>query len=253
MAAEPVDPSLAERVRAWWDADASSYDASAGHSLTDPVEAAAWAAALLALLPPPPATVLDVGAGTGSLSLVAADLGFEVTGLDLSDGMLAKAREKAAARGLAPTFVHGPAEEPPGGPFDAVIERHVIWTLPEPVRALVAWREATRAGGTLVLFEGSWGGEGPLVSLRDAAAGRLQRLLGVQEHHHAPYPPDVVALMPLAGTDSPGPFLDAVRDAGWSSIRLYRLRDIEWTVARRQPWPLGPLSHRPRFAIAATA
>ena len=244
---------LHDIVRDWWDADADSYDASAGHAMSDPVEAAAWTAALRALLPAPPGAVLDVGAGTGSLSLTAAELGFDVTGIDLSDAMLARARAKAAARDLHATFLHRPAEDPPGGPFDAVIERHVSWTLPDPVAALRAWRGATRQGGVLVLCEGSWGGEGPLMALRDTAAARIERCYGVPDDHHAAYPEAVIARMPLARTTSPAPFIDAVREAGWSTVRLYRLRDVEWAIARRQPWPLGWLTHRPRYAIVASA
>lgn len=244
---------LHDAVRDWWDADAHTYDASAGHAMTDPVEAAAWAAALVALLPPPPARVLDVGAGTGSLALVAAELGHEVTGIDLSNGMLAKAREKARARGLGATFLHRPAEDPPEGPFDAVIERHVAWTLPDPAAAFAGWHARTRPGGQLVLLEGSWGGEGPFVPLRDAVTERLERLFGVPKDHHAAYPAEVVARLPLARSGSPKPFLDAVHDAGWSAIRLYRLRDVEWAIASRQPWPLGWFGHRPRYAIVASA
>ncbi len=103
---------LSGRVRDWWNDDADSYDISVGHALADPVELAAWTAALMAFLPAPPASVLDVGAGTGALSLLAAELGHRVTALDLSDGMLAKAEAKAAARGLELTFVQGPAEDP---------------------------------------------------------------------------------------------------------------------------------------------
>ena len=37
---------LHERIRDWWDDDAHMYDGSQGHAMSDPVEAAAWAAAL---------------------------------------------------------------------------------------------------------------------------------------------------------------------------------------------------------------
>src|SRR6476659_6093595 len=117
-------------IRDFWDADAATYDRSASHGLTDPVEAAAWRTALRRHLPPPPARVLDVGAGTGALSLLAAELGYTVTALDISAGMLAHATRKAAERGLDIATLVGPAEDPPEGPFDAVIERHVTWTLP---------------------------------------------------------------------------------------------------------------------------
>jgi SAM-dependent methyltransferase len=240
-----------ERIGAWWDADAHVYDEAPGHALSDPLEAACWRRALEATLPPAPASVLDAGSGTGSIAFLVAELGHVVTGVDLSDGMLAQARAKADERGLDVTFVHGPAEAPPPGPFDAIVERHVVWTLPDPVAALAAWRESCVPGGRLVLLEGSWGGEGPFVAAADAAARALDRLQGRADHHHAPYPTDLP--LPLQGMTSPVPYLEAVATAGWLRPRVFRLRDVEWAIARRQPWPLGRLTQRPRYAIVADA
>ena len=47
-------PDLHGSIRDWWDADAHHYDRSVGHSISDPVEAAAWRAALRRLLPAVP-------------------------------------------------------------------------------------------------------------------------------------------------------------------------------------------------------
>ena len=128
MAARPEPDGVHRRLQEWWDADAEVYDRTASHSASDPVEAAAWRAALLRYLPPPPARVLDVGAGTGTMSLLAAQLGFEVTALDLSPQMLERAREKAEAQGALVRTVVAPAHDPPPGPFDAVMERHLqLW------------------------------------------------------------------------------------------------------------------------------
>ena len=240
-----------DRIRAWWDADADVYDDAAGHALSDPVEAAAWRRVLEGTLPPAPARVLDAGTGTGSLALAAAELGHDVTGVDLSEGMLDRARAKATERGVDIVLVHGPAEDPPTGPFDAVIERHVLWTIPDPVAALISWRAVTVPGGRLVLLEGSWGGEGPFVGAADMVARVVERAYGLHDHHHATYPQDLS--LPLQGLHDPGPFVAAAEAAGWERIRIARLRDVEWTIERRQPWPLGPLTRRPRYAIIADA
>jgi len=240
-----------ERIQRWWDADASVYDDAAGHAMSDPIEAAAWRRVLERTLPAAPAEVLDVGTGTGSLALLTAELGHTVTGVDLSEGMLARARDKASRAGHSVSFVQGRAEQPPPGRFDAIVERHVLWTIPEPVEALGAWRAVTRPGGRLILLEGSWGGEGPFVAIADRVTQLVERLQGADEHHHAAYPDDLP--LPLQGATSPAPYLAAVEAAGWTRVRLARLRDVEWANARRQPWPLGWLSHRPRYAIIADA
>jgi ubiquinone/menaquinone biosynthesis C-methylase UbiE len=240
-----------DRIREFWDRDAATYDRSASHAASDPLEAAAWRAALRGTLPQPPAAVLDVGAGTGSLSLLAAEAGYGVTALDLSEGMLTRAREKARDRGLEVTFEVGSAMKPSGGPFDAVMERHLLWTMPDPGGALRAWREVTRPGGRLVLFEGLWDQSGAAARARGAATALVRRMMGAPEHHHAPYPDEVMASLPLAGAASPKPFIDAVDSAGWKAIRIHRLRDVEWAGRSHEQWPLGWLEHRVRYALIA--
>src|SRR5579862_1160316 len=79
-----------DEIRDFWDADAPTYDNSPGHHPKSPAVMAAWTAALAQLLPAGSARVLDVGAGTGFLSLIAARLGHKVTAVDLSTQMLDK-------------------------------------------------------------------------------------------------------------------------------------------------------------------
>jgi SAM-dependent methyltransferase len=50
--------------------------------------------------PRPDDVVLDLGAGTGAIGLALAETAGRVVGRDVSEGMLAKAREKADDRGL---------------------------------------------------------------------------------------------------------------------------------------------------------
>ena len=240
------------RIRDFWDADSHTYDEARSHAISDPLEAATWRQALRESLPDGSAKVLDAGAGTGALSLLAAELGHEVTALDLSSGMLARAQDKAKERGLQDrlTFVVGSATEPPEGPFDAVMERHVLWTLPDPVIALERWREVA---ARLVLFEGVWGSTNPAQRARDAGADAVRKLMRVPDDHHAPYPDEVLAELPLARLPSPTPLIDAVHEAGWRAVRIKRLRDVEWAAELHEPWPLGWLERKPRYALAADA
>lgn len=241
-----------DRIREFWDRDASTYDATKSHAVSDPLERAAWRQALRESLPEPPATVLDAGAGTGALSLLAAELGHEVTALDLSAGMLEQAERKAKERGLQERvhFVVGSASEPPAGPFDAVMERHVLWTIPDPVGALRSWREV---GLRLVLFEGVWGSSAIGQRLRFRTAETLRKLMRTPPDHHAPYPEEVLAELPLARLPSPVPLIDAVNEAGWKAVRIKRLRDVEWAARIHEPRPFGWLEQLPRYALVADA
>ncbi|MBQ0829897.1 class I SAM-dependent methyltransferase [Streptomyces tagetis] len=140
-----------------WDARAATFDDEPDHGLRDPAVRAAWAGRLRAWLPDPPVDLLDLGCGTGSLTLLAAEQGHRVTGVDRSPAMVERARAKLA--GHDAVILTGDAQAPPVGDrrFDTVLVRHVLWALPDPVRALRHWRGLLRPGGRLVLIEGVWG------------------------------------------------------------------------------------------------
>jgi SAM-dependent methyltransferase len=197
--------------------------------------------------------VLDVGAGTGAMSLLAAELGHDVTALDVAPAMLDQARSKADARGLEMTFVVGRAEEPPAGPFDAVIERHVLWTSTDPVQTLRAWRAVVRPGGRLALFEGVWGRTDLVQRARDALAESFRRLYAIPRDHHADYDDEIVAELPLAQLPSAQPLIDAVYEAGWRAVRLRRLRDVEWARRIAARPVLGRLESIAQYALVADA
>jgi len=212
---------------------------------------AAWQAALARHLPPAPTRVLDVGAGTGFLALQAAAAGHQVTALDLSAAMLGRLRDVAERRELAVATVQGPAHEPPPGPFDAVIERHVLWTLPEPEATLRSWRQAAPSG-RLVLFESVWGAAAtPSQRRRQALLQRWRRAQGVAPDHHAPYSDDLRAGLPLAAGTGPDVVAGLVEGAGWGPARLDRLHDVEWAMLAAA----GPIERRlgvtPRFVVSA--
>jgi SAM-dependent methyltransferase len=241
---------IEDRIRTFWDRDAATYDRSPAHSLSDPAEAAAWRAVLRRHLPQPRSRILEAGAGTGSVTRLLVDLGYRVTALDVSEPMLARATEKLGDADVE--FVVAPGERPPAGPFDAIVERNVMWTTPDPVGTLAAWRDIVRPEGRLLLLEGLYAGR-PLPGLRDRVAEALRRLLGIPRDHHEHYDPEVLAALPLARAQSPAPLLDAVERAGWTGARLERLRDVEWVRRTTPPRLIGLLETPVLFALAAEA
>jgi 2-polyprenyl-3-methyl-5-hydroxy-6-metoxy-1,4-benzoquinol methylase len=66
--------------------------------------------------------ILDIGCGTGRHAIELARRGYHVTGFDLSEGQLRRAREKAAAAGVAVEFQRRDATHPHFvGQFEAAI------------------------------------------------------------------------------------------------------------------------------------
>jgi SAM-dependent methyltransferase len=102
------------------------------------------------------------------LSVLLASEGYLVTGIDLSEKMVAAATAKAAAAGVRATFRQGDVSAPDleRASLDAVVVRHVTWALAEPGEAVRRWSSFLREGGRLVLIEGLWS-TGAGMSARD--------------------------------------------------------------------------------------
>jgi ubiquinone/menaquinone biosynthesis C-methylase UbiE len=152
----PQADEVKQQVAAHWNRRAAGFDADFGHSIRTAGERAAWDR-ILDLVAGGRGTLdaLDVGCGTGFLSLELAGRGHHVTGIDFAPQMLEEARKKAATQGVAVRFEEGDAEQLrfPAGSFDLVMTRHVLWTLPHPEQAVEEWIRVLRPGGRLAAMD----------------------------------------------------------------------------------------------------
>ncbi|MEU3602585.1 methyltransferase domain-containing protein [Streptomyces sp. NPDC006798] len=122
---------------------------------------AANSAAYLVAELTPGARVLDIGCGPGTITADLAELVPEgrVTGVDLAAGVVDRAREYAAGRGLGNTdfaVADVNALDYPDGSFDVVHAHQVLQHLGDPVGALREMRRVCRPGGLVAVRDSDY-------------------------------------------------------------------------------------------------
>lgn len=153
-----------EMIRQRWNRRADTFDRSPGHGIHSRREKDAWVSLFKQVLGEERLEILDVGTGTGVIALLLAELGHRVTGVDIAEQMVHQAREKAEKQKLAVDFRVSDAEALPfeNSSYDVVINRHVVWSLPDPAKAMAEWKRVLRPGGKLIIIDGNWGRTMPL-------------------------------------------------------------------------------------------
>jgi ubiquinone/menaquinone biosynthesis C-methylase UbiE/DNA-binding transcriptional ArsR family regulator len=213
-----MESPLQSTLNSYWDGRAAAYDAQQQRDERLRVDHAAWSRVFAAALPEDAVDVLDVGTGSGFLAFLLADQGRRVMGTDLSEGMLAIARDRAAQRaaeGLpAPEFHVGDAVDPdlPPGSLDAVVNRYVMWTLREPATALAHWMRLLRPGGVLAVVDAPWFPYGMQANTTE----------GFAQHYSA----EVGRHLPLAEASTIDDTVAAVRQAGYLRVTATPLTEI---------------------------
>lgn len=211
------------RVRAMFDKIAGRYDLM-NRVMTLGRDSAWRRATVEAVAPSAGGRVLDVGCGTGDLTLALARRGARlVVGLDPVDAMLGAAHAKLARQGVEPLLVRGDGLRLPfpDSAFECVVSAFVMRNVPDLAAALRETHRVLRPGGRIGILE--------LTPLRIPVVAPLFRLYF---HHVVPrlgglisgdraaysYLPASVDRFPSANR------LAAMMDrAGFSRVRFKRL------------------------------
>ena len=108
----------------------------------------------------PGSQLLDVACGSGTLALMAARDGLEVTGVDIASNLVERAQARARAENLRAHFEEADAEALPfeDGSFDVVVSLIGAMFAPRPNRVADELLRVCSPGGTIAMA--NWTAEG---------------------------------------------------------------------------------------------
>lgn len=210
-----------KQVNQYWNSPecVAKYDDNHAEGIGVELDDTVWTQEFKTYLPPAPARVLDLGCGTGFASVLLAQLGYDVTGLDQSENMLKEALKKIQERQVKVQLIQGNVMAPQllHSSFDIVVARWVFWTLPDPASALKHAYRMLEPGGTLVVFDGTWfknpecTGKGDTAKTDEGDSHRNQLWASV-------YNPDFLTSLPLLGDNPMEVMAGLMQDAGFVDV-----------------------------------
>lgn len=153
------EEALGKRIESYWDARSPAFSDVRRRELEGP-DAALWQQLIERHLPQGrPLRVLDIGTGAGFFAVLLTRMGHEVTGIDMSAGMIDAAQKNLAAFGCRADLRKMNAQQLDflDESFDVVISRNLTWTLPDAMEAYREWHRVLRAGGMLLNFDSDYG------------------------------------------------------------------------------------------------
>lgn len=232
---------IKEVVAHKWDLASETFDTHAGHGIQSQKERDAWKRAFQKVFPEKRLKILDVGCGTGELSLLFAEMGHEVAGIDISRQMLKTAKTKAEACRANIIFREGDAENPPfdTSSFDIVFSRHLLWTLPNPKAAVENWNRILRKNGKVVIIDGVWD-NGTLGSRICRNVGALLTLFLERKDPrkgHAGYSDELKAQLPHSGGTPLEKVKEYLSNSRFENIQVFDLKEVR--AAQKEKMPLG--------------
>lgn len=141
----------------YWSQDAENY----GNIIADELASfrvEAWQKLLQEKLPAGTRKVLDLGCGPAFFSIILAKMGYEVTAVDCSAGMLEQARNMIKRSGVEVNLQQMDINHMdfPEESFDAIVSRNVTWTLSNPWQVYNECLRLLRPQGRLLLFDANW-------------------------------------------------------------------------------------------------
>jgi len=199
--------------------------------------------------------VLDVGTGPGFLALILAEMGFDVTGVDISSGMIEKARQNAQSMGLQVDFRHADGEQLSfdSESFDLLVNRHLLWTLPHPLAAVSEWSRVLKDGGRILAIDGAWFDPSLNAQIRrgisSAAAKICSRKAPSLKSKFLDHYQSIKKELPLFSQSKPERICNVFEEAGLFNVSFRHLEEVQ-KLQNKRGSVLSRLEYRePTFMV----
>ncbi len=169
--------------------------------------------------------ILDIGTSSGFLAITMALRGHDVCGIDISNSKITAAITNAERMNAKVNFICAEADELPFGDeeFDLIINRNVIWKLPNPELAFSQWYRVLVPGGRLIYFDGDWNAQ-PMMDETDSEYFDFNRAQAFEK--------------------SPFSLYDDSNTQGIFSVSTSKKKRPEWDRRTLSKWGLIPLAIR---------
>ncbi|ADE35581.1 class I SAM-dependent methyltransferase [Methanohalophilus mahii] len=252
--------TVKQQIEEYWDWRSTSY--TNGATSLGEEERELWKQSLFPYLGQGPLKVLDIGTGRGFLALLLADMGHEVTAIDISQSMLEKAQREAIKLNLDIKFEKGDAENLAfaDSSFDVVVSKYLLWTLPEPENTLKEWRRVLLPEGKIIAIDGNWFDPSPVkkfkrrirkilqgITHRDPTTGVLRQ--GKFNQYYSP----LHASLPLYSNVKPESIRPLFEKAGFEDMQIDSLPLIHKYNLKNMHPLLRPLNTDTFFLISGTS
>lgn len=238
MSAQEIQ--IKELVAHKWDLASETFDTHPGHGIQSKKEKDAWKDVFREIFPEKDLKILDVGCGTGELSLLFAEMGHKVTGIDISKNMLEIAKSKARTSKANVSFEIGDAENPTynSSSFDIVFNRHLLWTLPNPEKAIKNWSRVLKNGGKVIIIDGVW--DDGSIEIRIRRCVSYCATLLIQRKNpgkgHCRYSKNLKTSLPLYGGAPLKKVEDFLSGSNFQEIRSYNLKKVREAQKENMPF-----------------
>ncbi|WP_315524678.1 class I SAM-dependent methyltransferase [Pseudoramibacter alactolyticus] len=172
--------------------------------------------------------ILDVGCGTGFISLLLAQIGFEVIAIDNNAAMLKEAEKTSEELGFSNkiTFMLKDAASMdfPDNTFDAVVSRHAFWLFNNPKKVYAEWYRILKSGGCMLNLDANWlfpfWGEEQAKLFRSDENILKERYGEFQDYYHDTDMMEELKKLPLSYTKRPEWDLKICKQIGFKDIKM---------------------------------